>query len=471
MEWTYKSASEWFLSLEEEWGLLEYRIDDVYVWEYIRFEVHREILERLELLGRAHSEKGATFSERLRGLYLWGRNFVYKNPLFADEHSVLFFGHPRRKLEDDGLWWDPYCDPILDSMSIDYEYVEYDYQLDHASPAKTGKRRFVDVINYSGTLWKTLNTYDLNRSDINYFESIESEIEQHFDLSIDIVGKVQDALADREATYPLYRCLLKRVNPSFAVLVVSYGKESFLEACHDCGIPTVELQHGSINEFHMGYSSPIERSNHTFPDYFFSFGSFWTEQVELPIPEERVFHIGYPYLERQAKKYIHVDSKGFILFISQGSIGNPLSKFAVEVSESLGSEREVVYKLHPGEYDRWREEYPWLAESKITVIDEEEASLYRLFAEASVQIGVYSTAVYEGLMFDLQTYLVDLPGIEYMDGLLKEPHVQVVGDPSEIEVRTNEHISFDVDRFFHSSAIENAERALEEIRQNGSVIQ
>ncbi|ELZ26393.1 hypothetical protein C474_19634 [Halogeometricum pallidum JCM 14848] len=216
----------------------------------------------------------------------------------------------------------------------------------------------------------------------------------------------------------------------------------------------------------MGYSSRGKRARQTFPDYFLSFGPFWTEQVELPIDEERIFHVGYPYLEMQADTYDGIDSTDSVVFVSQGSIGEQLSKFAVETSEYLGSKREVVYKLHPGEYDRWEDEYPWLVGSDITVIDQEEPSLYQLFAEASTQVGVYSTAVYEGLMFGLQTFLVDLPGIEYMRGLLSEPHIQILDRPSDIEKETDTPISFDTERYFRSDAIHNVGQALAEIQSN-----
>ncbi|SFG17554.1 hypothetical protein SAMN04488063_1663 [Halopelagius inordinatus] len=463
MEETYKDISERFLTLEEDLNLFESRIDGVRFWEYIRSEVHQEILERTGLIGRVHTEKGVTVRERLKGVYLWARNLVYKSSFFGEERDMLFFGHPRRKLEEDGLWWDLYCDPILDTLELDYRYIEYDYQLDHASPAKTEDRDFVDFINYSGTIWKTVRPNTLSEGDAKLLETVSEEIENRFDCSIDIEGKVRDALADREVTYPLYKLLLRRVDPEVVITVVSYGKESFIEACDAYDVPVVELQHGTINQYHMGYSFRGERTKRTFPDYFFSFGSFWTGSVELPLPKSHIFDIGYPYLEGQFRKYSGVEPTGSIIFISQGSIGERLSKFALEVNELVGAEREVVYKLHPGEYDRWRDEYPWLVDSDITVVDEERPSLYRLFAEAAVQVGVYSTAVYEGMIFELQTYLVDLPGVEYMEGLLTEDHVKLVGEPSEVVVNGDGSREFDVDRYFTPNPINNFNEALDAI--------
>lgn len=467
MDWTYKRVSEEFFSLEADWGLLDRRIDGVFFWEYVRAEIHREILRQVGLIGRVHTEKGVNLRERFRGVYLGLRNLAYKSPFVGGEHEALFFGHPRRKLGEDGYWWDLYCDPILSSLELDYQYFEYDYQLDHASPAKTERRRYVDFINYSGTVRKMLVPYDLDATDVALLEDVEADIEDRFGCRIDVVESVRDALADRQVTYPLYKFALRRVDPRIAVLVVSYGKESFVEACRALDVPVVELQHGTVHDYHMGYSFPGERTKRTFPDYFFSFGPFWTENVEFPVPESRLFDVGYPYLEAQAEQYADVDPTGSIVFVSQGSIGERLSKFAVEVADLVEADREVVYKLHPGEYDRWRSEYPWLEDADVRVIAEERPTLYRLFAEATAQVGVYSTAVYEGLMFELQTYLVDLPGVEYMEGLLAEEHVRMVDRPEEVAVNVDEPVEFDVDRFFSPEPIENVDRALESIMRGG----
>ena len=38
-----------------------------------------------------------------------------------------------------------------------------------------------------------------------------------------------------------------------------------------------------------------------------------------------------------------------------------------------------------------------------------EQSIYAYFAQSDAQVGVFSTALYEGLAFDLTTYILDIP--------------------------------------------------------------
>jgi hypothetical protein len=91
--------------------------------------------------------------------------------------------------------------------------------------------------------------------------------------------------------------------------------------------------------------------------------------------------VGYPYFEKRLNAYNDVERIRQLLFISQGSIGEELSRFALKIHDDDRIDYEIVYKLHPGEYDRWKDEYPWLAESNVQVIDGPEPPLYRLFAE------------------------------------------------------------------------------------------
>ena len=81
----------------------------------------------------------------------------------------------------------------------------------------------------------------------------------------------------------------------------------------------------------------------------------------------------------------------------------------------MGQGYQVIYKLHQGELVGWKEKFPWLDSSGITVIDHDRCNLYALLAESRIQIGVCSTALYEGMAFGCATYCLDLPGVEIME--------------------------------------------------------
>jgi hypothetical protein len=265
--------------------------------------------------------------------------------------------------------------------------------------------------------------------------------------------------------FPIYRQLVRQVDPDLAVLVVSYGRETFIEACQEEGVPVVELQHGELSEYHMGYHYPNGPKRH-FPDYFLAFGEFWTSAADFPIPEERRLPVGYPFLERRAERYASVGAERQVVFLSQGEPGVRLSRFAAEFA-ARDHDWTVVYKLHPGEYSRWRQEYPWLEGAPLRVVDTSDPPLYKLFAQSSAQVGAYSTALYEGLQFDLDTYVVDVPGIECVRGLFDAGGATLVRSAEELDhaLESSEGgAGVDLSEFFRPGAEANVISALREIR-------
>jgi len=454
-------------AFENEFNLFSLEVDGIPIWEHVRFGTFRDI-NRANGVGQAHTQIETGIKAYLRGTYLWARNAVSHNPYFAREHDFLFVGHPRRKLGDDGYWWDIYCDPIHEHGELDYIHLEHNINQKHRTPAKTQNLRYTDFINYTGTIQRKLgiNEPSLPEDLASRLHEIESAIDYRFDADIDLVRKIQRAHYARKTTLPLYKRLLDRINPSVIVLVVSYGKEVLIEACKQRDIPVVELQHGVIYDHHHGYSYPEDETKSTFPDYLLTFGEFWGENIRIPIPDDHVIPVGYPYLQRRIDDYTGIEPKEQILFISQGTIGHELSKFALMIHQDPRIDHEIVYKLHPGEYDRWQDEYPHLAESDMTVIDRPEPPLYQLFAESSVQVGVGSTAVYEGLCFDLNTFVFDIGKSDVLRPLVEDGAAMFVETVDELAtgLESTGKSQFKKERFFKSNAVENMMREIQRIK-------
>ncbi|WP_254761519.1 hypothetical protein [Natrinema marinum] len=459
-----------FEAFELEHSLFELRVDGVPIWERIRFHVHREIAEQ-NGTGQAHTGVGDDWRDYLRGAGLFLKNIVQKNPYLTAEHDILFWGHHRRKKRDDGYWWDIYCDPIHECSDYDYVHYEKPHMLEHRSPARTSNLRYLDLIEHGGTIQQLLgvNEPSIPKAERDRLEAAQDAIRDRFDADVDLVSMAKEALHVRRTTLPLYRWLLKRVDAELAVIVVSYCRETFIDACKEQNVPVVELQHGVIYDHHFGYSFRGPRTKETFPDYLLTFGDFWKESVEFPIPDDRVFPIGYPYLEQSIDKYDDVETKDQLLFISQGTIGEQLSKFALEVDRHSEIDHEIVYKLHPGEYDRWETEYPWLLETDIEVVDSSDRQLYKLFAESDAQIGVGSTAVYEGLAFGLQTYIYDCPGSEVLEPLVNEGSAKLVTSVEGfVSSLGREEGTFDREYYFALKATEQARNVIGHLADNGT---
>lgn len=81
-----------------------------------------------------------------------------------------------------------------------------------------------------------------------------------------------------------------------------------------------------------------------------------------------------------------------------------------------------------------------------------------------------STAIYEGLNFGLRTILLDLPGVEYMDQLVKEQVARVVSSPEELAERTQEKAAPQIrtERFFKPDSLNNIRQSVDELLSTGT---
>lgn len=458
-----------FLECERSADLYSIEINGVSVWERIRFKLYRKILNKKDLIKAGTEQTNPGISQYMKAGKLLGQNMFRRNPFFADQYEYLFWGHQRRKLGDDGYWWDIYSDPIYENSSLDYLHLEKHNMLSHNNPPQTDNIRYIDLVELMGNLneFTGLGSVEISESSLRNIKKIDRAFTTEFDVKIDIVALIKRSLRARLWKKPLYRKLLQRVSPSVVVIVVSYNKFSFIEVCKDMNIPVVELQHGVLHDEHMGYHHPNKCEISVFPDYLLTWGSFWDKDVSLPISDDCVFPVGYPYLEQQYQEYKQERREEMILFISQETVGEELSKLAKEVDERVDN-RRIIYKLHPEEYDGWREKYPSLVDTDIDVIDTDSPSLYSLLSRAEIRVGVSSTVLYEGLIFGGLTYIYEAFGWERMQSLIQRSDVKRVSSVQDFvsDISSNGgEISTDAEEFFAQNPIQNITAVLNNIKE------
>ena len=81
----------------------------------------------------------------------------------------------------------------------------------------------------------------------------------------------------------------------------------FVAAAKRAGVKVIELQHGTITPYHLGYSYPEQQKNIGFPNELWCFGKFWFENTKMPIGTSFKI-IGAPYINRLSK-YREKDAK------------------------------------------------------------------------------------------------------------------------------------------------------------------
>ncbi|WP_136592375.1 hypothetical protein [Salinigranum halophilum] len=468
----YDRFHQQLLQIEDELDLFSLEVNGLRVWERIRHDVALKLLADLEILGAAFSSPDRSLKKYGQSIYLGLRNLGVRNPFFASQQEILCYGRGRR-MQVDGEWWDPFLDPLHENVDRQTFQIESVWGGEHVTPERTDEIGYVDTIEFMAEFCHRfgLIRYDLSTEEHRAVEQLEERIQSEFHVDYDIKSLIKKVIHRRRVEKPLYDRLLSRLNPSLAVLVVHGGKESFIESCHDLSIPVVEVQHGQISDYSYNYSFPKDRMKTVFPDYLLTFGDAWGTNAELPLPSDRVISVGYPYLEQEISRYAGIETEENILFISTGESGIDLSQIAVELCNSPNVSHDILYKLHPAELSDWRERYPWLVESDVQVLDGREVSLYELFAKSTAQVGVASTALYEGFAFGLDTYLLAAPTVEWASLLLENDSATLVRSAEELigELQRPVEPRLSRDELFKPGATMNLRSSIETLYESGSV--
>ncbi|MGY4772706.1 hypothetical protein ACXC9Q_37850 [Kribbella sp. CWNU-51] len=216
----------------------------------------------------------------------------------------------------------------------------------------------------------------------------------------------------------LYRTLLRRHRIKTVYVVVAYFHQHIVGAARDLGIRVVELQHGAISPFHLGYSYPGRPVVADQPDELWCFGSYWTNVADLPAGLKTEV-VGAPFLPTAGPK-----DPSRVVFLSQGTIGAEL----LHVAESVAKEHpglEVLYRLHPSER---ASDYTIPPGVQLST----GGSTLDLLASATYQVGVSTTALFEGMALGCRTAVANLPGHEYLEPAIAQGHALLMTRPKQL---------------------------------------
>lgn len=431
-----RDVCEKLWQIEKEFDLFGIEFRDIKVWEIIRFSVFNRITKKMGFYGKAHSESSKSFISRINRSLMILSNSINKNPFGRSyKGSTMVLDHPRKVLNN-GKYVDIYTEAFITDMNPnDFFVIEYPYLGKHYSNLCDTNRSYMDFFYIYSVYKAPFKLFKFTTEELEIIFKIEEILNDAFGVKIKLRKMIYQRILIFKLKYSFFNLLMKRKKIDEVFLVVSYTNYPLIAAAKDNNIVVNEIQHGVITDYHFAYNfgNPTIKLKY-FPDKLLTFGEYWGKTERFPWQTE-VKVYGFPYLNKQLEKYKDIPTKKKqILFISQGTIGRELSKKAKELAEIM-PDYHIIYKLHPGEYDRWKNDYPELKDASkynnVEIIDSNEKNLYSLFAESEYQIGVYSTAIFEGLTLGCKTLLFNLPGIEYMESLIKQNIVKLAHSNEE----------------------------------------
>jgi len=464
------------IKFEEKNSLYDIEIQGVRFWHIVRFSIFQNYINSFvtdfkeiskdkekESVTKSKSSKPALKINQLSGLF----KIFSKNPFLIKKNTeILIFNSPRRVQNGDKFIC-PYTDDYVKHLEKSYAIIERPYLGTHYYETPKTNLYYADMmVAILGIASKLKLLPNCNYNDKQKIKSVVDKLGEEFNInevdkrkmSLYIQHRIQRHLFN----YKLYKFLFKKIKPKLIIEFCSYSNLLFTinQVANDLNIDTVELQHGVMGKHHIGYNFGNIKKLDTFPNNIFLFGQVWKDTTRLPLSDDRLILTGWPYFERRvAESKIKKGDKSNILFLSQPYSGVEISRIAIELSNLIDLNKyEITYKLHPKEYNSWKDEYPWLIESNVKVIDNNLNDIYYFMAKADFQIGCNSTALFEGLGFNLNTVVLKIPGHEYMQVMYESNYVQLIKDAEQIMQyileKSNEKIEVDYSYYWYKSNVE-----------------
>lgn len=467
------------IRVEDKYHLPEDTIDGFAYWIFYREAFMEKLLQNKNHFGDLHQGNRLSAWTRLRLRCGMIKNALFHSRVPLLNADLMVFNHERRVWNGESNEC-IYTDAIAKCFP-NVVVFERPYKQKHIRPVCTDNLVYTDKIEVLATIfllfhktvlkgdyervWKQIRTKIKPACDeIAQFMQVEYNLDE-------IINMMCDGYFLYRKKRELFEIEIRRYHPKVILEVVGDNADCMIvnELAAEWKIPTIELQHGVTGMEHIAYNYPKGAAILQFPQYFFTFSTYWCTEARYPIPAEHCRAVGFPYLERNAEKFrgIAKDKKKIILFISQKPIGKELSGVAVELNQKINKDvYRIIYKLHPGEYDSWKVDYPELVQSGIEVIDNFEIELYYLFAISFYQVGGYgSTAIFEGLYFGLQTFIYKERAVSFLLSLCEQGYADAFDSAEELHRLIQKNIGAEegTGMFWKEHALENMKSEIEAI--------
>ncbi len=412
-----KSLCQYLWELEKDLNLLDLKIDGVNVWLLLRMKIFEEISIKSGIYDKFHpaNTKPSLWSI-FYSLLTDSIYFLFLNPQsFLKKSKIKYLIFPTSRL---------YKNNCIYLKDIILENEDQSYIVE-----KSLKRKYKNSVNFNFLINLNRIKYKLklklnrlkSNPELDVFSTIEKDILIHWNVSINLYNRARAELYYAKASEKIFYNILTKLNIDKIFIVCFYSplNMALISAAKKANTKIIELQHGVITKYHLGYSYPECKPIPYAPDELWLFGEYWLDTVQLPTNMDTKIY-GFNYF-KQYKLKVGKKIKNQILFTSEGPIGKKLFKIAIKVAK-LAPEQTVLFKLHPSElisdYQKILNSEPSRT-SNFSIVGTEQ-NTYDLMLSSEYQAGVSSTTLFEGLCLGNKIILVNLPGTEYMDALIEK---------------------------------------------------
>ncbi len=407
-------VAEYICEMEEKHGLFTHQIDGVYWWKLIRDPFSRMLVKSYSKKKQSNSvSKKASKLLSLDGI----RKFTKNVKCFVKKTDTIIMENPRKILYD-GVYIDPYTDDLVSRLRdsrVNYQIYQPYYARVTYKDQYDEKRRYIipSISEYiSRKLVLKFHPLELDENLVAMFE----QLLERFNTKLDYRYLIHNAIIQFRQDEKAYYSLFKRSKASELYLICSYGKEGIISGAKKAGLKVIEIQHGLITRYHLGYCFPNDSVPY-FPDQIHLWGDYFKQVMNAELIETKIS--GNQYLKNCVNQ-ISSEFKTDILIISQPSRRDILVALARGIADTFPG-LKVTYRTHPIEHSEEAKKFyqDSILPENIEVVFSEDHVYEQLYG-SDIVIGCFSTVLIEALAFDCQVCVYGSDGLELLFELISE---------------------------------------------------
>lgn len=433
-----KEISQEFLKWEREHELYKIKVNHFPIYTFMRMEIYESIMFKSSLGSILNKEKSKqvkkiSYIKVLKSAF----GFIVKQHQL--KNSSLYITNTDNKVKINQIYVDNFFDKIIKQDLSKFSVLEFpnltNYHFkDIQYKKETVKSGFLYVLEK--ILKSKVNERQL-REGIKkiskfYLQLYHKIHQEYFDENID------DLLWHRcirnLKRIHIYDKLIGYYRPKVIYLKSAYSplKQIFIYSCKKRNIKVVEVQHGHIYPYHIGYLLPlnINKLDCLFPDVIY----IWSEYYKRILLKNgwsnlRIRVIGdFTYNEELSCKKIIKSKKtedfknnysNIITIISQHTLTYEINMFLNGI-EKIPKDTIVLIKLHPRLQLTQEEKFSKRVRENNNLVLVKEGNLKKYLDISDLVIGVYSTAIVEALELGKRVHLIDIGPAYFFEDFINE---------------------------------------------------
>ena len=422
-----KKLVEQFLDFEEKLNLFEDSKTEV-IWPIVRIKLYGAIHAKYNNYTEAHpkSRMTTTVINIIKSLWL----AIIKAPIFLSHKDTIIFNHSRRIENAKGYYECKYTEHLVNINSYVFEAPFYNR---HLPPENLQNLIYLDLLLNISRFYSLIKSkYLFNTRSARATTYLTKQIQKEFNIVINPLF-INLAVNKYSALLFFANIILRKIKPSKIFMAVAYSDINlpFVVSARSQGIKVIEIQHGIMGMDHVAYNFKVKRNFYWFPDEVWVWNDFWREHSRFPIHESKIIIKGFPFLDRFKKSRKSTVCRKNIICISQGPYTSELVGLCLSLNKLIDNTKfQILYRPHPSELAAGKAAFTSLTKEGIGIST--TSNIYEEFSRSDIQIGVNSTALFEGIEFGLTTFILKLNGWEVFE---KNRHVFCIENAKEILIK------------------------------------